>query len=118
MGLMSWLRNERQWKRDHVAAFTAVAAKQMDGLTLFQHQALSVVAQFVETERFKRIVMKDEEGEYLVAPLGSHGAELYIYPNEAGIFGTRPHVWFEEWDYRTPSDLLHALVEECASRAA
>ncbi len=65
-----------------------------------------------------RIAMDKQDGEYLVVPLGSRGAELYVYPNEAAIFGAKPHVWFEEWDYRTPSDLLQALVKECASRVA
>jgi hypothetical protein len=62
--------------------------------------------------------MDKGEGEYLLAPLGRSGAELYIYPNDAAIFGVKPYAWFEEWDYRTPEDLLQALVQECASRAA
>ena len=61
--------------------------------------------------------MEKEDGEYLLAPLGNNGAELYIYPNDASIFGAKPHAWFEEWDYRTPTELLDALVKECASRA-
>ena len=62
--------------------------------------------------------MEKEPGDYLVAALGSGGAELYIYPNEASIFGAKPNAWFEEWDFRTPTDLLQALVTECARRAA
>ena len=112
----AWFRSERQWHRDHVAAFAAATQEEPDGLTVFQHQALSAVAQFVPPERFKRIPMDTEKGEYLLAPLGSRGAGLYIYPNEAAIFGAKPYAWFEEWDYRTPGDLLEAVVRECASR--
>jgi hypothetical protein len=118
MGLLAWFQRQRQWHRDHVAAFSVVTQKQPDGLTLFQHQAISAMAQFVAAERFKRIPAQKGGGDYLVGPLGTDGAELYVYPNEAMIFGAKPHVWFEEWDYTTPEDLLQSLVRECAFRAA
>lgn len=118
MGLLAWIRRERQWRRDHVAAFMAATRKHADGLTVFQHEALSAVAQFVAPERFRRIAMDKGNHEYLVAPLGTRGAELYIYPNDAAIFGAKPYAWFEEWDYRTPAELLQSLVKECSSRAA
>ena len=118
MGLIAWFRTERQWRRDHVAAFSAVTQRQSDGLTLFQHQAMAALSRFVPSGNFTRKAMDTGEGECLLGPLGHHGAELYIYPNEAMIFGAKPHAWFEEWDYGTPEDLLKALVDECASRAA
>ena len=118
MGVLAWFGRQREWKRDHIAAFSAATYELADGLTLFQHEALSAVAGFVAPDTFTRVAMAKKDGEYLVAQLGERGAELYIYPNEAGIFGTKPHTWFEEWDFRTPSDLLQALVQECASRAA
>jgi hypothetical protein len=118
MGVIAWFQRERQWRRDHIAAFSAVTCRQADGLTFFQHQALSAVSRFVPSTSFKRIAMDKGEGEYLLAPLGRSGAELYIYPNDAAIFGVKPYAWFEEWDYRTTEDLFQALVQECASRAA
>lgn len=118
MGLIAWFRKQRQWHRDHVAAFSAVTQRQSDGLTVFQHQAVDALAQLVPAPLFKRIAMDKGGGEYLVAPIGSQGAELYIYPNEAAIFGAKPNAWFEEWGYPTPVELLQALVKECASRVA
>jgi hypothetical protein len=61
--------------------------------------------------------MDHEDGEYLVAPLTPDGVEVFIYPNDAGIFGGDTKVWLEEWDFLTPSELIQALVQECASRA-
>lgn len=118
MGLVAWFQEQRAWRRDHIAAFTIAVQRQADGLTLFQHQALAAVATFVPSGLFKRSAMDKGEGIYLSAPLGSRGFELYIYPNDAAIFGAKPHAWFEEWDYRTPSNLLQPLSKECASRAA
>ena len=118
MGVIAWVRRQQQWRRQHIAAFSAVTQRQPDGLTAFQHLALAAVAPSVAADRFKRIAMSHGGGEYLVAPLGGRGFDVYIYPNEAAIFGAKPHSWFEEWDYLTPQALLEALAEECASRAA
>lgn len=116
MGLIAWFHRQREWRRDHIASFTAAMQRQSDGLTVFQHSALTAIERFVPREQFKHHPMEKGDGVYLLAPLGSDGFELYIYPNEAGIFGAKPDVSLEEWDYRTPTDLLHALIEECASR--
>ena len=118
MGLIAWFQKQREWRRDHIASFTAEMQRQPDGLTLFQHSALTAIARFVPHDQFKHHPMEKEDGVYLLAPLGSEEFELYIYPNEAGIFGAKPHVSLEEWDYRTPTDLLQALIKECASRVA
>jgi len=118
VSILAWFLRERQWRRDHIAAFSVVTQEETDGLTVFQHQALSAVSRCVGTERFQRFAMEKEQGSYLTVPLDSIGAELYIYPNEAAIFGAKPYAWFEEWDYRTPDDLLEALIDECKSRAA
>jgi hypothetical protein len=118
VGVIAWFRKQRQWQRDHFIAFSAVVQTQADGLTLFQRHAISAVGRFVSPESFQRSAMGANQGDYLSAPLGRNGAELYIYPNEAAILGAKPYAWFEEWDYRTPDELLEALVEECTARVA
>ena len=85
--MFAWLQRRAQWKRDHIETFGAWTNRQEDGLTLFQHQAIAALAGFVPADSFNRVRMDKGEGEYLVASLGADGAELYIYPNEAGIVG-------------------------------
>lgn len=116
MGLLRWIADQRRWRQEHVAAFEAVSQLRPDGLTAFQHRALGAVARFVSADKFTRVPMDQEPGVYLLAPLGASGFELYIYPNEASVFGRKPHAWFEEWDYKTPDELLAALADECARR--
>jgi hypothetical protein len=118
MGVLQWFAKERRWRQDHIAAFAVVTVMQPDGLTLFQKRSLSAVAESVPLEAFRRVPMDSEPGVYLIAPLGTTGHELFIYPNEACIFGAKPHAWFEEWDYQTPEELISALAAECAARAA
>ena len=36
--------------------------------------------------------------------------KLYIYDIEAGIFGSLKDLRFEEWNYRTPEELIAAVV--------
>lgn len=111
MGLLQWFGRQRQLRREHIASFSAVTNIQSDGLTLFQHRALAAVANVVPSDRFERVSTASEPGAYLLGPLGKRGHELYIYPNEAAIsFGSKPHAIFEEWDYRTPDDLIEALT--------
>ena len=117
MGIGAWLNSQRQWRRDHIAAFSAVSQKQSDGLTLFQHQAINALSHIVPLASFKRVAERTEGEEFLSASLGNSGSELYIHSNEATISGVEP-AWFEEWGYRTPADLLEALARECARRAA
>jgi hypothetical protein len=118
VGLLQWIERRRRWRREHIAAFDEVSLMQPDGLTLFQHQALHAISGLIPPEHFMRGIMDGEPGVYLKAPLGSDGFELFIYTNDAGIFGRKPYAWFEEWDYRTPGELLAALVKECTSRCA
>jgi hypothetical protein len=111
MGVLQWFGRQRQWRREHIASFSAVSGIQPDGLTLFQHRALAAVARAATPDRFERVPTKSEPGVYLHGPLGHLGHELYIYPNEAAIsHGSKPHAIFEEWDYRTPEELIDALV--------
>lgn len=118
MGLFSWIQRRRNWHREHIAAFSAATQLESDGLSRFQHDALFALAEFVAPDLFGRVAMTKERGAYLVAELGESGAELYVYPNGASILGQEPDLRFEEWDYRTPEDLLAAVVQHCADRIA
>ncbi len=117
-GVLQWFEKQRVWRREHEAAFRVVTVLTSSGLTIFQHRAMEAVAASVPPDSFRQVPMDNEPGVYLLASLGRAGHELYIYPNEAGIFGAKPHAWFEEWDYPTPEELIGALAKECANRAA
>jgi hypothetical protein len=118
MGVRAWIKRQRRWRRDHIAAFSLATQCGPDGITLFQRQCLNAVSDMLPLERFNRVAMTQEEGEYFEAAIGSSGAKAYIYPNEAMIFGGAHHSWFEEWDYLTPNDLIEAFKRECVARAA
>lgn len=71
------------------------------------------------TPQFERVSPGDgSTGLWLETPFGDAGATLVIYQNEAGIFGEGVDVRFEEWDYRTPQDLIQAVLARWVANAA
>ena len=73
MGVLQWFGKQRQWRQEHIAAFSAVTATQPDGLTLFQRQVVLALSGIVAAEAFRRVAMDLEPGVYLLAQLGSKG---------------------------------------------
>jgi hypothetical protein len=115
MKLLDRLQKGRAWRREHMAAFLEVSEVQADGLTRFQHQCLAAIAQYVPSTQFRRVTCAD--GDYLMAPFGPKNVKVFIYRNEAGLWGPGTELPLEEWSYRLPGDLIANLVSECASRA-
>ena len=76
-----------------------------NGLTTFQNQCLNVVSIYLPASSFERITSKDNT-VYLKAPIGNSGAQLFIYETEAGMHGPSLDRLFEQWDFRTPADLI------------
>ena len=115
---LEWLSKWRWRQRlvDHEAAFAQLMSRRDDGLTEFQHQAMVAAAHIVPLTSFRRD--KDEDGEVLVAPLGSAGAELWLYPYDAAVRDGKKRSSFSALEFKTPQDLFAALLNECQARAA
>jgi len=112
---IAWCRNASERRRKHKQAFDAVATIDANGQTIFQTRCIYAVSTHISPSTYKR-VDHDAESFFLVAPVGSRGAEIWIYDVEAGIFGGGLDLRFEEWDFRTPDDLISAVknaVIEC-----
>lgn len=118
MALIDWIEKERQRKQEHHLAFSPVLDKEADGLTVFQHQALAALAPLIPADSFQRVTDKDQQGDVLVAPLGTTGLEVHLYTNDSGIFGPDTSLWLEEWAFGTPGELYESLTKEVAARAA
>jgi hypothetical protein len=115
VSLLDRFQKQRAWRRDHMAAFREVSVVQTDGLTRFQHECMSAIAEYVPAGQFRRVTCTD--GDYLVAPFGTRNIKVFIYPNEAGLWGSGTELLLEEWSFKLPRDLIASLVKECALRA-
>ena len=111
--VINWWRDSRQWRRDHILAFSQARKKSQDGLTLFQNKCLTAVATYVPQGSFERVTHPDGT-LCLVAPLDTQGTRLFIYDVEAGIYGQSGDLRYEEWDFRSPEDLISTIVRAVA----
>ena len=80
-----------------------------NGLTTFQNKCLNAVSTYLPASSFERVTCKDNT-VHLKAPIGNIGAQLFIYETEAGMHGASQDRCFEEWDFRTPTDLIAAVT--------
>lgn len=109
--LVLWWKNLRQWRQDHKAAFAAMSTSGADGVTVFQAHCLETISEVVPRVSFERIKPESGDALYLVAPIPNSDSRLFIYNTEAGIHGPGGDWRFEEWDFRTPTELIEAVVQ-------
>jgi hypothetical protein len=108
-GVLNWWKKSSR-QRDHLNTFSGMDKRDESGLTTFQAQCLTAVAGHLPRASFERVINQD--GTFcLVAPIDGVGTKLFIYEIEAGIYGPS-HDWpFEELDFRTPRELITAVVQ-------
>src|SRR5438552_633386 len=111
-----WWRESREWRRTHDQTFAEVAVADADGITAFQRRIMSAVEPTIRSDSFMRAVMSDGT-PYLVANIPGTSSQLFVYPREAGIStkdACRGEKWtpYEEWDFRTPDELISAVVSD------
>jgi hypothetical protein len=106
-----------QWRREHGEAFARAAERDHDGITQFQRDLLAAVVHLLPPRSFRTELHQDGT-KYMVARLPAADAELFVYANEAGIHGAALHRVFEEWDFRTPSELIAAVRSSLEAKRA
>ena len=113
-----WWNESRQWKQEHVATFAAACVRNSDGTTVLQRRLIASIAEVMPEVSFERELEADGVVRF-AAQVPNTKFRLYVYPNEAGfmdtskkrpVYGTdwRP---FEEWDFRTPDELISAVTK-------
>jgi hypothetical protein len=114
--LANWWRNQKEWRRTHLDAFARVGIPEPDGVTPFQRQLMAAVGELIPSSSFQSKIKGDET--YFVADVPNTKMRLFVYSNEAGLgIPTNQDAFsdwrtFEEWDYRTPDELIAAVVEK------
>jgi hypothetical protein len=107
--IVSWWQRHGAWRREHVDTFAQVSVADADGITPFQHRVVEAVAFAIPTNAFESKVHADGT-TYLVASLPERTSQLFVYDTEAAILGDGGDAHFEEWDYRTPDDLIRSVI--------
>ena len=106
--LKKWFRERRLSAEAHASAWRGHDTVEQDGLTRFQHLAMSALSQDFGQQSFERQGKKETYLRWL--PPGSK-TFLFIYRDGAEIHG--PMAWrAEHWDYPTPHDLITQMLVE------
>ena len=114
--IRQWFRDQRAWSAAHRAAWDPTAKKGEDGLSAFQRQCSEALRIAVPALMFEKHQGTSEL--YLVADLPNTKAKVYVYLDGSNIHETGNDFIAEEWDFKTPEELIQAVVEEARKRVA
>jgi len=113
-----WWQRGVEYRRAHNAAFAPFKEVDSDGITVFQRRMMSELSSVIPPDNFIR-GSDSSKAVILEADVPGTKKRLYLYPAEAGIAldTSRPPSYsryapHEEWDYRTPEELMKAVIEE------
>jgi hypothetical protein len=103
-----WLRERREWRRAHDAAWSAVIIPGSDGISPYMQSILADLLAAVPALKFE-LSGKDEKFFQGVIP--GTNAVVYLYADGAQIHdGPNELFWAEYYDYKTPQELTDRLV--------
>src|SRR3954469_1423411 len=114
--IRQWKKEDSEYRRAHNAAFDPVRVVDPTGLSVFQRRAIAAIGDLVPPATFSQ--QRDAEGAiYLTADIPATQKRLYLYRSEAAVLLDtairRAPYWdyaiYEEWDFRTPEELIHAV---------
>jgi hypothetical protein len=97
-------------RKDHELAFLAESARDSNGCTKFQQLCVDLVNSTFPSVQFELGTHQDGT-LMLVASLTASNEQVYVYENEAGIFGSVTSEPLEEWDFNTPAELRAGLLQ-------
>lgn len=72
----------------------------------------------VPTLTFEAKELEGEKELYLVAGLPGSASKVFIYENGSSIHESGRDYIAEEWDFKTPDELIQAVVTEATRRVA
>ena len=110
-----WLKEQRAWHTEHEAAWKPLIAVGADRLTPFQHKCQAAFLKAIPSLGFEQ---GGEKERYLVAALPGTASKVYIYENGSNIHEAGRDFIAEEWDFKTPDELIQAVVTEATRRVA
>ena len=107
--LIDWNRRRKQWNADHVAAWRGISDHDQSGLSPFQYRceqrlvdALRVAGYIVANRQ-----IKGPEGARYISGSVVHGpVTFWLHDDTVGYDVGAASRRFEEWDYRTPDELI------------
>lgn len=108
-----WFKDQKAWKADHIRTWSGMTALDSGGISKFQNAALSALENHGVQLPFQRM---GEAEAYFLATIPNTEIEVFIYSDGAHVSGDQNLLRAEEWDYRTPDDLIQDLISTVCKR--
>ena len=106
-GFKSWRLRRKERRAAREAAWRGADELGQDGLSRFERQAIAALEPLVG--RLK-LVRSDGELRVLTGPIPGTAMKLYLYADEAQVWGPKKPFRRERWDYDSPEDSIRDLV--------
>jgi len=105
--LSNWLQAQRAWKNDHVRTWHGLTSLDENGVSQFQRNCLLAIESLPLSLEFKQMGTSEA---YFVSLIPNTNIEIFLYIDGAQVVGDHNIFRAEEWDFRTPDDLIQALT--------
>lgn len=114
--ITKWFSESREWHRQHIEAWSGWTEPSQNNLSRFQIEceaAMSNALLEVGSRFTDRVVtpLKSGDSELKVA-LWNTSYEVWLYSDSISSKGKGGEFWLEEWDARTPRELIDIAVSK------
>ncbi len=104
--IFNWFKKRREWTKDHKQAWLGLAAVDANGVTEFQKLLLAYLELVFPELEFSR---EGKSEAYFVATIPNSKIKVFVFPDGAQVIKEKHLLRAEEWDYRTPAEMIDAL---------
>lgn len=107
--IAQWFSDRRDWAGDHEAAWQGMTSPGAGGLSRFQHDCENALAAMLTTSGrtlTERTVSGSAAEPYVTGKVSDSALTIWIYTDQVNVDGPELDARFEQWDARTPHDLI------------
>jgi hypothetical protein len=111
--ISGWFRRQREWHADHKRAWAGQTEVDASGTSQFQRTVLA------HLETAAPVLVFNKEGgqeAFFVAPIPNSNINVFVFPDGIQVLGKKFLMRSEEWDHRTPGEMIDELISVLRSR--
>lgn len=111
--ISAWFRKQQKWRDDHKREWAGLTGIGPSGVSLFQKKVLGRLEINAPTLVFR---LEGKQEQYFVANVSDSGFKVFVFPDGIQVFEKRFLMREEEWDRRTPDEMIEILISILKSR--
>ena len=104
--VFDWFMKRREGTADHKREWLGLTEPDANGVTRFQRMVLSHLETATPDLEFVR---KGISEAYFIATIPDSKINVFVFPDGVQVVKNRHLLRAEEWDYRTPAEMIEEL---------